>query len=297
MSISYLSVLILSCFFSISLSECQNSRRRLISKESEVDFIVALQVPLKNQIHDKLLDISNPKSLNYGQYLSLDAIRKQYGPTPQVLKSVSSYFEAIPDAKVEIAQSGDMLKVTASVLAIEDTLNTELHLHECEIDDQNAEEESSLYSKTYASQQRKLTKRSHRSHIRSYQPILLPEGIKEHVAFISLDIPTSYMTPHGKTYDQITTRNEHRRYLENVKHPPHSESNSDNSNKLTPARPYQVYYATSTKYYVLSYTCHTHNILYIHYILYIYTLYTVSIIHIYTLLYYTIGVQRVYHHW
>ena len=269
MGFNYLSILILSCLFSISFSECQNSRRRLINKESEVDFIVALQVPLKNQIHDKLLDISNPKSLNYGQYLSLDAIRKQYGPTPQVLKSVSSYFEAIPDAKVEIAQSGDMIKVTASVLAIEDTLNTELHLHECEIDDLNAEEESSLYSKTYASQQRKLTKRSHRSHIRSHQPILLPEGIKEHVAFISLDIPTSYMTPHGKTYDQITTRNAHRRHLENVKHPAHSESNSDNSNKLTPARPYQVYYTTFTIYHRVR---AIHAICCANHILYTYTL-------------------------
>ena len=226
-------LIVISVSFYVSLVKSEHchviNSRRLSSDETAsqryVDFIVALAVPNQDMIHNHLLDISNPKSLNYGRYLTLDEIKYKYGPKQENVDKVTHFFRSqfASAPLVELSDSGDMIKISAKAIDIEHSLNAELHIQECSNSNEHIEAAAKMNknSKTDSKNMkkseidRKLTgetdydtdsdsviKRNKESKfsIRSIKPIVLPDHIKEHIAFVSLDLPMNYVSPKGKSH-------------------------------------------------------------------------------------------------
>ena len=205
-------MLALVTFFTLLVAancRCDGSLKssRLL-KENVVDFLVALQIPGKESMHDLLLDISDPKSPNYGHYLTLDEIRENFGPSEEAVSSVHNYLRSsIQSSEVVLSTSGDMFKVTAPISSLESAFQTEIVSHDCE-SSPNGDENSQPVLK---------------SSIRSSSPLEIPDHIRKHISFISLDIPTSYKARKGKTHAAELEKEEHRRALWNI---PSADSNT-----------------------------------------------------------------------
>ena len=217
-------VISVSLYVSLIKSEhCHviNSRRLSsdeIASQKYVDFIVALAVPNQDLIHNHLLDVSNPKSINYGNYLSLDEIKSKYGPKQENVDKVTHFFRSqfASSTLVEVSNSGDMIKISAKAIDIEQSLNAELHIQECSNSNEHIEAAANMNKNSKKDSKkseidRKLTgetendtdmKRNEYSKfsIRSVKPIVLPDHIKDHVAFVSLDLPINYVSPKGKSH-------------------------------------------------------------------------------------------------
>lgn len=186
----------LSTLLTYVSSTCHSFKEHDVEDHHVVEFLVALDVPLKQEIHSKLLDVSNPKSKNYGQYMTLEQIRAKYGPASHVLSQVSGFFEQIHMSTVTVSNSGDMLKVAAPVSSIESAFATNIVMHNCYGEEETAVSDSN--TKTDAKSNLPLLKSS----IRASKALVIPEHINKHISFISLDIPTSYIAKKGHTYLQ-----------------------------------------------------------------------------------------------
>lgn len=185
-------------------STCHSYKENDVEDHHVVEFIVALDLPQKAEIHHKLLDVSNPKSKNYGQYMSLEQIREKFGPPTHVTNLVSSYFQNIHMSTVTLSESGDMLKVAAPVSSIESTFETNIVMHDCYGEEDTASpttvdnNHKSKNDKTNTKASLPLLKSS----IRASKALVIPEHINKYISFISLDIPTSYIAKKGHTYLQ-----------------------------------------------------------------------------------------------
>lgn len=125
-------------------------------------------------MHDHLLRVSDPKSSEYGQYLSRHEVNGLYGPSPAGKQKVMDYFASIPGSRIKIADHGDLLEVEAKVADVETHLKTNLEI--------------------LVHQNPKLM--PHRA-IRSTSNMDVPDDVAQHIKFISLNSPLNYIRARG----------------------------------------------------------------------------------------------------
>ena len=143
-------------------------------ENSKHNFVVALQLRNRDGLAAKFQDVSNPKSKSYGKYLSMDNIQKMYAPAEADVNEVRNYFSGIPGSHVELNLKGDMLRVSARLLDIEEYLGTKIMWHKHAND---------------ATKKRSL---------RAVDPLSqIPSSVVSKIAFTSLNSPINHMAPHA----------------------------------------------------------------------------------------------------
>ena len=133
-------------------------------RASTATFLVALKLENSDDMKKTLLDVSNPTSVNYGKYLSLEEISTNYGPSLEEQNIVMDFFRSIQDARVELNANKDLILVTAHVQNIEKSLETEISWF------------SHVSNDNFLS-------------LRALRPIKLPANVANVVSFLSLNSP------------------------------------------------------------------------------------------------------------
>jgi len=82
--------------------------------------------------HDLLMEISNPKSKKYGQYLSAEEVGDMFRPKKESLKTVSDWLHnsGIESSRHNISAGRGWVKFEASVDELESLLYTQYHVYQ-----------------------------------------------------------------------------------------------------------------------------------------------------------------------
>lgn len=165
-----------SCISSLWIEDTENK----LSKDSFIEFTIALKLNNIDKLHQKFLEISSPSSLRYGQYYSLQQIFHEFGPKANDKQLVIEFIQSISkDTKVQsLHEYGDMFTVKAPVHSIEDFFKTKL-----------------VWMKNTNDQ---IQNRA----IRAKLKLQIPIDIANKISFISLDIPVTYTIPRSKKHIQ-----------------------------------------------------------------------------------------------
>jgi len=95
---------------------------------------LSIVFPFNNEeeLHEVLLDITNPTSENYRQFLNQDDFIEKYGPTLEQLDLVATYFYDRGLYLEGIEPNRLIIKVAGSISAINDIFHTEIYRYEDE---------------------------------------------------------------------------------------------------------------------------------------------------------------------
>eukprot|EP01126_Amoeba_proteus_P059303 TRINITY_DN7737_c0_g1_i4.p1 TRINITY_DN7737_c0_g1~~TRINITY_DN7737_c0_g1_i4.p1 ORF type:complete len:721 (-),score=124.23 TRINITY_DN7737_c0_g1_i4:129-2291(-) len=110
-------------------------------------------------LHQKVLDVSQPLSENYGRYLSLEEITEKMAPSQEVLNKFKSWAIKSGATETHVTLSRDFFTVVFPAKQLEEILSVRLHHFQ--------------------------HKTSKRSLVRTLDPVYLPEEIEEHVELIT----------------------------------------------------------------------------------------------------------------
>lgn len=161
-----------------------------LDKNHHLTFTVALHLRDRDLLKSTFHSVSDPRSSSYGQYRTAQQLSDQFAPRSEDLQHVVHFFQnlvsvssasssdADTTAAVETNLKGDMLRVTASVDAIEKYLGTALQWHR--------------HATTTT------TKRGHphKRSVRAVKPLQnIPDTVASHIAFVSLNAPVNHMKP------------------------------------------------------------------------------------------------------
>lgn len=145
---------------------------KLADPAQQVSFVVALRLPRRWEMHDLLMRVSDPRSADYGKYLSLAELKERFAPPAEQAQQVVHWLQdSLPGAHVEVNQNGDMVMVTAPIGTVERGFNTHLQLH--------------------------FHKYNHKAApaLRATEPIAVPEQLHDAIAFVSLNSPITMNQP------------------------------------------------------------------------------------------------------
>jgi len=143
-----------------------------LAADTRISFIVALELHNVNDMHNHLMDVSDPSSVRYGRYLSLQEIHEKYGPTEEERQKVVDFFHQMEGVELQTDFVGDLFQVTAPVQSISNHLQTEL---------------------AWVTHKRRLTDKKS---VRCITPLSgLPEELHSLVSFISLNMPVNHAMP------------------------------------------------------------------------------------------------------
>jgi subtilase family serine protease len=125
-------------------------------------------------MHSALMDVSDPTSNNYGQHLSLDQMKHRFAPSKSTIKEVEDWLlQSIVGSSVTTSESGDLIKVVASVSSIEAGLQTSLQWFE-----------------------HKTMKSSGKASARASSPLFIPSNsIRDALDYVSLNSPITQFVP------------------------------------------------------------------------------------------------------
>ena len=140
-------------------------------ESTRMTFYVFLKYLNTDAMHQELMEVSTPGTNRYGQYLSVETLKAKYSMPKKAVSSVVSLFKSLENAEVSLSESTDILKVTANVGAIQRVLRTTIspHVRMSSVDGNMIEKRI----------------------LRTTEPIQLPEGVSDSIAFISLNTPAS----------------------------------------------------------------------------------------------------------
>ncbi len=65
-------------------------------------FFVFLKHTNLDQLHSEFLSVSDPRSTQYGKYLTQEQARNKYGASSESKTRVANYFSQIPGSRVEV---------------------------------------------------------------------------------------------------------------------------------------------------------------------------------------------------
>jgi hypothetical protein len=136
-----------------------------------VTFVVALKIKNEKQLKKEFMEISNPKSKSYGNYLTLYEIDEKFGLSANDKQKVIAFFSSIKNTIVKEATHGDMLQITGKINSIEDAMHTKLSWR--------------------VDSRKMISKRS----LRADLPLQVPPEIASLISFISLNCPINHAMP------------------------------------------------------------------------------------------------------
>ena len=140
-----------------------------LHEDTIVTFYVALNYRNKDEMHNELLAISDPRHSLYGKHLSLEEFKYKYSPSIDAVYKVKDFFlgVGVNDEKVKVVEnlSGGMIKVTAPVKSIEKHLSTKIMALKA-FDDNK-----------------------HVRVLKASTALVIPDNIHKHISFISLNTP------------------------------------------------------------------------------------------------------------
>jgi hypothetical protein len=139
-----------------------------------VKFMVALKKQNIEEMHQHFLAVSNPRSSQYGKYLSKEEVAQHYGPSPDMQKKVKEFFSAIPSAQLRIPKHSDLWEITANVAELEEHLKTKLEFV--------SHVKTDLYPQKA---------------IRAQSELSIPADIAHGIHFISLNSPVNFLRARG----------------------------------------------------------------------------------------------------
>ena len=139
--------------------------------EQKVNFIVIVRKDegTQQELHDRLMRVSNPRSVEYGDYLSAEDIQSKYSPSQERVNAVVGWLqEQLPESSVEVNLMQDMIRVQSQVDEIEAGLKTTLRWH--------------------------AHSQSRHRYLRSVTSLSMPEDIQNMVSIVSLNSPIHSLT-------------------------------------------------------------------------------------------------------
>jgi hypothetical protein len=152
-------------------------------------FYVALKMKSSEILTPKLLDVSDPKSLNYGKFMSQKEIADTFG-SPALSDTINWLKKVLPMESTEITHDGvSLIHVRTTVAGTEKAFGTKLGWHTPTIPDPIADELSS--SEAHYSLARSL---------RAVAPITgVPSHLEDKIKFVSLNshLPTPKVVHSG----------------------------------------------------------------------------------------------------
>ena len=138
-----------------------------LQEDTVISFYVALNYRNKDEMHNELLAISDPRHSLYGKHLSLGEFNNKYGPSIDAIDEVKLFFLGLKMSydKVKVVEnlSGGMIKVTAPVKSIEKHLSTKINVLKAD----GGNEHVGIFKASAA--------------------LSIPEKIHKHISFISLN--------------------------------------------------------------------------------------------------------------
>lgn len=88
-------------------------------------FVLKHDESTMKEMHNRLMDTSNPKSANYGQWMSLSDIRAKLAPKEDHFKAVTDYIWGFGVTEVKHNSAKDVISVTMPVSVANKMFNTE----------------------------------------------------------------------------------------------------------------------------------------------------------------------------
>ena len=145
-------------------------------------FYIALKYDGVELMHKRLMEVSNPKSETYGNYLTTRDIKDQFGPNHQKLSKLLMYLNSHfnSESEIELTLTGDMIRVTAPVFRIETVFRTRLRIY------------------------RYIPKRDIRV-VKTSKKMFIPDEFHSILAYVSLNVPTHSHLIHSRSQTRKRT--------------------------------------------------------------------------------------------
>ncbi|KXT09491.1 hypothetical protein AC579_7826 [Pseudocercospora musae] len=103
---------------------------RLPSSQQRLHLRIAMTAPTPGLLEQKLYEVSNPASSNYGQHLKRDEIREILRPSPEATADVVNWLVGSGVAPDAIAEEGEWINFVAPVHVANDLLNTSFAIYQ-----------------------------------------------------------------------------------------------------------------------------------------------------------------------
>ena len=104
-------------------SDMRHLGRASISRKHTVIFEMSLRN--EDKLEDTLIDVSDPKSKNWGKHWTRDEIAAFFGPADGALESVQAFLHEQEDVSYTVSSYGEFVTATASVKVWEDVFSAE----------------------------------------------------------------------------------------------------------------------------------------------------------------------------
>eukprot|EP01006_Ploeotia_vitrea_P054045 TRINITY_DN67842_c2_g1_i1.p1 TRINITY_DN67842_c2_g1~~TRINITY_DN67842_c2_g1_i1.p1 ORF type:complete len:566 (+),score=50.61 TRINITY_DN67842_c2_g1_i1:19-1716(+) len=102
--------------------------RRATSKDMvRATFVLKHDKSAMKEFEKELLDLSSPKSSNYGKWLSSEEVMNKISPKPESLKVVQDYLSSFGVNATKVNKFGDIVTVTMNAEVAEKMLSTEFY--------------------------------------------------------------------------------------------------------------------------------------------------------------------------
>eukprot|EP00472_Partenskyella_glossopodia_P012154 CAMPEP_0197522464 /NCGR_PEP_ID=MMETSP1318-20131121/7607_1 /TAXON_ID=552666 /ORGANISM="Partenskyella glossopodia, Strain RCC365" /LENGTH=546 /DNA_ID=CAMNT_0043074861 /DNA_START=153 /DNA_END=1793 /DNA_ORIENTATION=- len=114
--------------YNSSLSSWQIVGKPDLASLINITAVVRVEDDRLNMLEDILLQVSDPDHENYGRYLNVSDVTKVLNVSEARVEKIRRYFLGHGAVRTDVHPNGDMIFLTMPVSAIEDSLNTELHI-------------------------------------------------------------------------------------------------------------------------------------------------------------------------
>lgn len=131
---------------------------------SAIHFFLGLKLKMGHDtLQHHLLDVSTPRSPNYGKHWSLDKVRREVYASEDVKQGIAIWLRESLGASAEVDASGAFIKVKSTVVDVERAFGTELGVFH------------------HAA--------SGKTTLRALRSVTIPSHLEAHISFVSLNAP------------------------------------------------------------------------------------------------------------
>ena len=159
---------------SISLDAYAWTRKSAAPGDTILPLRIALASPTAEDLgHEKLMDVSDPTSPNFGKHWTPRQVSEFFAPSPAAVRSVQNWLSSsgLARSRQEVGPSRASISVNATVSEAESLLHTKYHVWERDGDDDQASATSISCDEYY-----------------------VPESLQQYISFISPTVNLHYLT-------------------------------------------------------------------------------------------------------